>query len=247
MIRFSLAAARPVLRFRTVASTWIGATMRHPAAFTSTTTAAASPPLDSPQPAMAGNAVAASAVTAAEPLPEAARLQQVARVRATATRAVAYENLHRSNVNLSKPRVALQAWRELQELPEEYLEVADMDSVVKLLGTFAYFRPFWEKGHEGPAQPLPPRAAGVPRDAEEITIPPECFSSVLGTGARQSGQFQHPNATSHGGGGAHQQRAGRAPSAGGKSPRQANDAAVPAAKRFAQRPKAADVVGQMIE
>jgi hypothetical protein len=113
---------------------------------------------------------------------------QLARVVAASRKLTAYMNLHRSNVNVSKKRIALQAWREIDDLPQKYLEIADIDSVVRMLNVLSYFSESrdWENGYHGPSNPLPNREEkkrdkSLPaRDAEEIDIPAEFFHSLSG-------------------------------------------------------------------
>lgn len=173
------------------------------------------------------------------------QLQHIAHARSAAANISAYINLHSSNVNVSKARIALQAWREIDELPEKYIEIADVDSVVKLLNGIGYFRTVWERGHEGPANPLPKRTAGSMRDPEEIAIPPDFYE--MGA-AKQTGQFRRtvsgdtvprggPGERHSGGGGSGFQRRGA--SAEGKAP--INNT------RPEKKKPSADVVGEMIE
>ena len=146
------------------------------------------------------------------------REQQLLRVRATAVKLAAYANLHRSNVNMDKTRIALQAWREVQELPEHFIEqAADIDAVVKLLNAFAYFRSHWENGHDGPSAPLPVRsgaaaaAAAAKADPNEIEIPADFYGTTRKASAPDGSQSsQQP-------------------------------------RRFTSRPKPVEVIGEMIE
>lgn len=200
--------------------------------------------------------------------------RQLAQIRAAAANVTAYINLHSSNVNVSKPRVALQAWREIDELPEQYIEIADVDSVVKLLNAFTYFHRVWERGHDGPAQPLPKRerapnggllhagAAGsktAAADPEEIVIPPDFYQNSTGraksfmeTMNAQRMQMREARAVPQ----KHQQQGGGATR--GFQHRAAADAVAGGAGgnnsgggRFASRPapkaRPAEVVGEMIE
>lgn len=52
-------------------------------------------------------------------------------------------------------RLQLQAWRDLQMLPDADVEAGDARSVALLLNSWAYFSRFWEKGIDGPTNPLP--------------------------------------------------------------------------------------------
>ena len=111
------------------------------------------------------------------------------RTKATALKLNGYTNLHKSSINISKERIVLQAWREIEDLPEEYVQHADMDSVVKMINSVAYFRKFWENGHEGPANPLPTKKElksqnkRVDDDPEEVDIPQEFYFSGGGGGS----------------------------------------------------------------
>lgn len=63
-------------------------------------------------------------------------------------------------------RLELQAWRELQLLPDADVEFAEGRSVAQLLIAWAYFSRFWEKGKDGPATPLPLSPPTLPDDIE---------------------------------------------------------------------------------
>lgn len=194
--------------------------------------------------------------------------QQLARVNAAALKLNAYMNLHRSNVNVSKDRIVLQAWREIEELPEKYIEVADVDSILKMLQSFAYFRKYWDKGHDGPSHPLPARfgpdgkrimtssASGAggakARDLEEVEIPPEFYFSSSGSANRIKSSNSDPTLHQQGGDSGGGGGGGSAASARNNQQQQQQQNQ----RRFAPRPKqentsasggSADIVGQMIE
>jgi hypothetical protein len=94
---------------------------------------------------------------------EAAERVIVAGLKVTAMRRM-HQSKH-STPELVK-RLELQAWRELQLLPDADVEFAEGRSVAQLLIAWAYFSRFWEKGKDGPANPLPLSPAKLPDDIE---------------------------------------------------------------------------------
>ena len=68
----------------------------------------------------------------------------------------------------TRERVKLQAWRELQSLPEDVAMCATDDTLGDLLTMWSYFAQQWENGREGPASPLDPTLSL--KDSDEINI-----------------------------------------------------------------------------
>ena len=54
----------------------------------------------------------------------------------------------------TRERLGLQAWRELQTVKDRDLRAADATSVTDLLDGWSYFARFWDKGVDGPKNPL---------------------------------------------------------------------------------------------
>ena len=61
-----------------------------------------------------------------------------------------------TNDRVLKKRIALQAWRDLQALPDDDLHELDAYQLAVLLSVWAHFSKFWEHGRNGPSNPLPP-------------------------------------------------------------------------------------------
>lgn len=111
----------------------------------------------------------------------AADAQRVALVAGVINR---MKSMHTTGSPQNKQRLELQAWRDLQMLDDAAVENADVKSVTLLLNAWGYFAKYWEKGIDGPANPLPLEADDP---ADLVVVPRKLFRDNLDGAAAAAG------------------------------------------------------------
>lgn len=69
-----------------------------------------------------------------------------------ATKVNSLKRLHQSGQGGAKKAIEREAWAEINTLTQEQIAVAEGKAVSLLLGSWAYFARFWERGKDGPLE-----------------------------------------------------------------------------------------------